>query len=423
LGCYGQRRIKTPVLDRMAAEGLRFTDHYAGSTVCAPSRCVLLTGHHTGHARIRGNTPGLLQPEDVTVAELLKKGGYATGCIGKWGVGHPPPPGDPAANGFDEFFGYLNMWHAHNFYPEYLFHNGRRVPLRNKVAQPRPNGAGVAIERVDYAHDLFADAALKFVERHRRRPFFLYLPFNIPHANNEAGRKGMEVPSFGPYAETDWPEPQKGHAAMITRMDRDVGRLLAKLRELELDEKTLVLFTSDNGPHAEGGATPEFNHSSGRLRGKKRDLYEGGIRVPLIARWPGRIEPGTVTDHVSAFWDFLPTACELAGVDVPEETDGVSYRRTLLGLEGQPKHEFLYWEFYEQGGKRAVRAGRFKAVRLNVNRDPDGPNPDGPSPDSPIELYDLSRDPGERKNVASEHLDVVRRMQQRMAAAHRPVVK
>ena len=410
LGCYGQKRIRTPNIDRLAAEGIRFTDHYAGSTVCAPSRCVLMTGLHTGHARIRGNSPGLMKPEDVTVAELLKGAGYATGCIGKWGIGHPPPPGDPARNGFDYFFGYLNMWHAHNFYPEFLFRNADRVPLvGNKVARPRGNGAGVAVQRAQYTHDLFAEEALEFVERKKDRPFFLYLPFNIPHANNEAGRKGMEVPSLGQYADLDWPEPQKGHAAMITRMDADVGRLMAKLKKLGIDEKTLVLFTSDNGPHREGGNNPDFNDSNGPLRGIKRDLYEGGIRVPLVARWPGKIKPATKTDHISAFWDFLPTACELARVKPPKNIDGISYLPTLLGKnEEQPAHDYLYWEFHEQGGKQAVRLGDYKGVRLNTRKNPDGS----------IELYDLAKDLGETTDVAEKRPEIVQRIRKIMSASH-----
>ncbi len=410
LGCYGQKRIRTPNIDRMAAEGILFTDHYAGSTVCAPSRCVLMTGLHTGHARIRGNSPGLLKPEDVTVAELLKGAGYTTGCIGKWGIGHPPPPGDPARNGFDYFFGYLNMWHAHNYYPEFLFRNADRVPLvGNKVARPRGSGAGVAVERAQYAHDLFAEEALEFIQRNKDRPFFLYLPFNIPHANNEAGRKGMEVPSLGQYADLDWPEPQKGHAAMISRMDADVGRLAAKLKELGIDEKTLVLFTSDNGPHREGGNDPDFNDSNGPLRGIKRDLYDGGIRVPLVARWPGKIKPGTTTDHVSAFWDFLPTACELARVKPPEHIDGLSYLPTLLGKnEEQRAHDYLYWEFQEQGGKQAVRLGNYKGVRLNTRKNPDGP----------IELYDLAKDLGETIDLAEKQPEVVQRIREIMKTSN-----
>ena len=407
LGCYGQKRIGTPNIDRLAAEGIRFTDHYAGSTVCAPSRCVLITGLHTGHARIRGNSPGLMKPDDVTVAELLKAAGYATGCIGKWGIGHPPPPGDPARNGFDYFFGYLNMWHAHNYYPEFLFRNADRVPLvGNKVDRPGGSGAGMAVQRAQYTHDMFAEEALEFVQRNKDRPFFLYLALTIPHANNEAGRKGMEVPSLGQYADLDWPEPQKGHAAMISRMDADVGRLAARLKELGIDEKTLVLFTSDNGPHREGGNNPDFNDSNGPLRGIKRDLYDGGIRVPLVARWPGKIEPGSTTDHVSAFWDFLPTACELAGVKPPTNIDGISYLPTLLGKsEEQPTHDYLYWEFHEQGGKQAVRLGNFKGIRLNTRKNPDGP----------IELYDLTKDLGETIDVAEEQPEVVGRIREIMS--------
>ncbi|HYW80366.1 MAG TPA: arylsulfatase [Thermoguttaceae bacterium] len=403
LGCYGQRRIKTPSIDRLAAEGLRFTDHYAGSTVCAPSRCVLMTGKHTGHARIRSNTPGLMADEDVTVAEVLRGVGYRTGVIGKWGIGHPPPPGDPARNGFDYFYGYLDMWHAHNFYPEFLFRNGDKVPLAgNRVPSAPANGSGVAVERAQYTHDLFAAEALQFVERNRDRPFFLYLALNIPHANNEAGRRGMEVPDYGRYADLDWPEPQKGHAAMITRMDADVGRLIAKLAELGLEENTLVLFTSDNGPHREGGADPDFNNSNGPLRGIKRDLYEGGIRVPLIARWPGKVAPGTTTDHASAFWDFLPTACELAGAESPKGIDGISYLPTLLGdASRQKQHDHLYWEFQN---KPAVRQANWKAVRLN--------------PSSKIELYDLDNDLGETTNIAADNPTIVERMTRLIEAAH-----
>ncbi|MGC8643074.1 MAG: arylsulfatase, partial [Isosphaeraceae bacterium] len=293
LGCYGQKRIKTPVIDQMAAEGIRFTDHYAGSTVCAPSRCVLMSGLHTGHAQVRNNVevkPMGQQPlraGTVTVARLLHQAGYATALCGKWGLGGPGSTGVPNEQGFDDFFGYLCQRHAHNFYPEFLFHNVERVPLPgNKVSQPREDGAGVAVRRGQYAPDLFADEALKFIERNQDRPFFLYFASTLPHANDEAGNKGMEVPSLGEYAKLDWPEPQKGHAAMITRLDSYVGRLLAKLKELGLDEKTIVFFASDNGPHGEGGCNPNFNDSNGPLRGMKRDLHDGGIRVPLIARWP-----------------------------------------------------------------------------------------------------------------------------------------
>lgn len=410
LGCYGQKVIQTPHLDRMAAEGMRFTDHYAGSTVCAPSRCCLMTGLHTGHALIRGNATVPLRPSDVTVAELLKGAGYATGIIGKWGLGEEGSTGIPNRQGFDYWFGYLNQRHAHNYYPTYLWRNEEKVWLANEVRDVNPPG-GVATKRVQYSHDLFAEEALAFVERNKDNPFFLYLPFTIPHANNEAKDKGMEVPSLEPYEGRDWPEPQKGHAAMITRMDRDIGRLMARLEKLGLDKNTLVMFSSDNGPHKEGGADPEFFHSSGPLRGYKRAVYEGGIRVPLIARWPSIIEPGSWSNHISAFWDFLPTCCELAGVEPPEGIDGISMVPTLLGLRWrQLWHEYLYWEFHEQGKKQAVRMDDWKGVRLNVAKEPDGP----------IELYNLKDDIGETRNIAARHPDIVAKIEECMKAARVP---
>ena len=410
LGCYGQQTIQTPNLDRMAAEGVIFTDHYAGSTVCAPSRCCLMTGVHTGHAWIRGNDRIPLRPSDVTVAELLKQAGYTTGIVGKWGLGEPQTSGIPNKKGFDHWLGYLNQLHAHNYYPDYLWRNEEKVYLANEVKPINPPG-GVATKRVQYSDDLFTADALQFLEWSKDRPFFLYLAYTIPHANNEAGKNGMEVPSYGPYANKDWPEPQKGHAAMITRMDADIGRLFARLQSLGLDDKTLVLFSSDNGPHKEGGADPNFFDSNGPLRGNKRDMYEGGIRVPLIARWPGRIARGTGTDHVCAFWDFLPTCCDLAGVAPPEGIDGISILPTLLGRpENQKKHLYLYWEFHEQGKKQAVRMGCWKGIRLNVAKNPDGP----------VELYDLTIDPAEEENIADQHPDIVAQVAEIMKAAHTP---
>ncbi|MEK7995433.1 MAG: arylsulfatase [Planctomycetota bacterium] len=409
LGCYGQKTIQTPNINRLAAEGMRFTDHYAGSTVCAPSRCCLMTGLHTGHAIVRGNANVPLRPSDVTVAELLKNVGYSTGIIGKWGLGEAGSTGIPNKQGFDYWFGYLNQRHAHNYYPTFLWRNQEQVPLKNEVRDVNPPG-GVATKRVEYSHDLFAAEALRFVEQNKDGRFFLYLTFTIPHANNEAKNQGMEVPSYEPYANRDWPEPQKGHAAMITRMDGDIGRLMARLKELGLDNNTLVMFSSDNGPHKEGGGDPEFFKSSGPLRGYKRALYEGGIRVPLIARWPGRIKAGAVSSHVSAFWDFLPTCCELAGAEAPEGIDGLSMLPALLGKAGQAKHEFLYWEFHEQGKRQAVRMGDWKGVRLNVAKDPD----------APIELYNLKDDVGETKNVAGQNPGIVEKIEKYMKAAHVP---
>jgi len=416
LGCYGQQTIQTPNLDRMAAEGMIFTDHYSGTCVCAPSRCSLMTGLHTGHTYIRGNSE--VQPmgqlplpaDTVTAPRLLKQAGYTTALIGKWGLGGPGSTGIPNKQGFDYFFGYLCQRHAHNYYPEFLFRNEERVPLGNEVRPVNPPG-GVATKRVQYSSDLFSAAALDFVARNRHKPFFLYLAYTIPHANNEAGTDGMEVPSYGPYAREDWPTPQKGHAAMITRMDADIGRLFARLKALGLDGKTLVLFSSDNGPHKEGGVDPAFFDSNGPLRGQKRDLYEGGIRVPFIARWPGRIAAGSGTNHVSAFWDFLPTCCDLAGVTPPEGIDGISILPTLLGKpEEQKKHPYLYWEFHEQGKKQAVRMGDWKAVRLNVAK----------NPNSPIELYNLKDDLGEEHNASDQHPEITQQIADIMKTARTP---
>jgi len=404
LGCYGQDKIKTPNLDRIAQEGMRFTQHYAGSTVCAPSRCSLMTGKHVGHATIRGNVDVLMKPDEMTVAKLMKNAGYSTACIGKWGIGHPPPPDDPHNNGFDHFFGYLSMWHAHNYYPEFLWRNGEKVPLNNvgrhvekhyKKDQEALTGYG--IERNDYTSDLFTREAMAWLGE-QNGPFFLFLSYTIPHANNEAmelgGEHGMEVPDLGEYQNTDWPVAEKGKAAMISRMDRDIGAIMNKLKDLGIDQNTLVIFTSDNGPHKEGGVDPDFFNSSGIVRGKKRDLYEGGIRVPMLARWPVKIEPGTTSDHISAFWDVLPTLAELTNQNTPDDIDGISFLPTLSGKESEQKvHEYLYWEFHEGSSKQAVRMGKWKAVRL--------------APSKPVELYDLTQDIREEHNIASDHPEII----------------
>jgi arylsulfatase A-like enzyme len=408
LGCYGQTVIRTPNIDRLAAEGMRFTDHYAGSTVCAPSRCCLMTGLHTGHAYVRGNALVPLRPEDTTIAEILKQAGYTTGLVGKWGLGENDSSGIPNRKGFDYFFGYLSQVHAHNYYPEFLWRNQEKVPLRNEVRRPETGYArekgGAATKRIDYSHDLCTAESMDFISRNSgtgEKPFFLYAAYTAPHANNEAegvlGVHGMEVPDYGEYADKDWPEPQKGHAAMISRLDRDIGALMDKLQALGIDDNTLVIFSSDNGPHKEGGADPEFFGSGGPLKGIKRDLYEGGIRVPMIARWPGNIAPGTVSSHVSSFWDFLPTAAEIAGVQPPAGIDGISYAPELLG-ESQTGHEFLYWEFHEgRESKQAVRMGNWKYVRTRLSQ--------------PGELYDLAVDIGETDNIAADHPDIVRKIE------------
>jgi arylsulfatase A-like enzyme len=405
LGCYGQKNIKTPRLDRMAAEGMRFTQYYAGSTVCAPSRCVLMTGLHTGHCYIRGNRRDNLRPQDLTVAEVFKQAGYATGHVGKWGLGHEGSTGLPTRQGFDEFFGYLGQNHAHNYYPTFLWRNENRVRLANEVPKESKDGAGVATRRVEYSADLIADEAIRFVERNRERPFFLYYAPTIPHANNEAGKAGMEVPDLGEYRNRDWPAGVKAHAAMITRMDSQIGRLFDRLKELGLDENTVVFFSSDNGPHRESGYDPDANDSNGPLRGIKRSMHDGGIRVPLVVRWPARIKPGSVSEFVGYFADFLPTAAELSGVQPPVNTDGVSIVPTLTGDGGKQKqHAYLYWEFYEQRGGRAVRMGPWKGVR--------------PTWHAPLALYDMTRDIGEDHNIAAQHPDIVAKIESIMQRTH-----
>lgn len=390
LSCYGQETLETPNIDRLAAEGMRFTDVYAGSTVCAPSRCCLATGKHLGHATVRGNkNPEIpLAPGDVTFAEVAKQGGYATAMYGKWGVGGPLTTGHPNDQGFDDFYGVLSQWHAHMFYPDHVWENRVERFLQENFA-----GKGT------YIHDKFTEKALSFVDENWQRPFLLYLPYTVPHTNNELGRAtgdGMEVPEYGEFDGMDWPNPEKGFAAMVARLDRDVGRILDKLEERGIAENTVVFFTSDNGPHREGGHDPEFFGSRGGLRGIKRDLYEGGIRVPMLVRWPAEIEPGQVSDYPWAFWDFVPTVADLAGVPAPEGIDGISVAPLLRG-ESQPEHPYLYWEFHERGFKQAIRDGKWKAVRLGVGE--------------PLEIYDLSEDLAEENDIAAANPDVVRRME------------
>jgi arylsulfatase A-like enzyme len=387
LGCYGQQKIKTPNLDKMASEGMRFTQCYAGSPVCAPSRATLMTGLHSGHARIRGNEAMPLLAEDVTVAEVLKQADYKTAAVGKWALGLANTTGTPNKQGFDEFFGYLSQTAAHDYYPTELYRNDR-VFVMQKNLEGRKG---------QYSHDMFSMVASNFVRVNPFKSFFLYLAYTIPHANNELKNKGMEVPSSEPYEKEDWPEPEKRKAAMITRMDRDVGELFKHLKALKIDEDTIVFFSSDNGPHKEGGVNPDFFNASGPLRGIKRDVYEGGIRVPMIVRWPGKIKPGAVSDQPWAFWDFAATAAEIAGVRPPEKTDGISILPTLLGKPQTNQHQFFYWEFHEKGSKQAVRMGDWKAVRPEVGK--------------PLELYDLKTDVHEEHNVANEHMDVIEKVE------------
>jgi arylsulfatase A-like enzyme len=408
LGSYGQKLIRTPHLDRMAAEGMRFTQFYAGSTVCAPSRSVLLTGRHLGYTTVRGNAGGrkgaqTLAADDVSVARLLQRSGYATGLVGKWGLGELHEPGEPRRQGFDYYYGFLSQTHAHNHYPSFLWRNGEKVALPNDlVPVGTVAGVGYATKRVAYAGDLFAGEVKDFVARHRAQPFFLYYSVITPHANNERSRvlgDGNEVPDLGEYASRDWSDAAKAHAAMVTRLDRDVGALLAHLKELGLDERTLVLFSSDNGPHREGGPdyNPAFFNVSGPLTGLKRSLTDGGIRVPFLARWPGRIKAGAVSDHVGYFGDILATCAELAGAEPTTPHNGISLVPELLGRGAQPKHEYLYWEFYEQGVSQAVLLeGRWKALRLK-------------SLTAPLQLFDLKTDIAEKTDVAARHPEIVAR--------------
>ncbi|MGL6095590.1 MAG: arylsulfatase [Fimbriiglobus sp.] len=409
LGCYGQTKIKTPNLDRLAADGVRFTQCYAGSTVCAPSRCALMTGLHTGHCRVRGNGGGgnprmnvALTKSDPCVADVLKRAGYATALVGKWGLGEENSPGVPNLKGFDFFYGYLNQVHAHNYYPDFLWRNWRKEPLQNG-----PSGASnVTSKRAEYAPDLCRAEAEKFIADNHDRPFFLYFATTLPHANNEKTRldgNGNEVPTDAPYTDEKWPQPEKDKASMITRLDADVGALLAALTKHGLDDKTLVLFVSDNGPHKEGGNDPAFFASSGPLRGIKRSLHEGGIRIPAIARWPGVTKPGSVSDHVWAFWDFMPTAADIAGVAGPVTTDGLSILPTLTRRGEQVRHRYLYWEFHEGGFQQAVRERDWKAIR--------------PGPGKPLRLYNLKADPGEATDVAEQNPAIVKGFEETLETA------
>ncbi|MBI9017726.1 MAG: arylsulfatase [Phycisphaerae bacterium] len=396
LGCYGQKKIKTPNIDKLAAEGMKFTQHYAGNTVCAPSRCVLLTGLHSGHSFIRDNYEingyQLALPAGTkTVGHLFQDAGYKTCCIGKWGLGGPDSTGTPAKMGFQHFFGYLGQVQAHSYYPDHLWRNSDQIPLGGTV----------------YSHDLMTKEALWFINKYKDQPFFLHIPYTIPHTK-------FQVPELGEYANTDWASDHKIQAAMISRMDRDIGTIMELLKKQNIDNDTIVIFTSDNGPHAQSG-TGTFFDANGPLRGIKRDLYEGGIRDPFVIRWPGKVKPGVTTDHISTFWDFLPTCADLLGVKCPkvkwsdgteQDTDGISYLPTILGKSGQKQHEYLYWEFKARK-TQAVRQGKWKLVRKSVNTE------------NPIsELYDLDADLGESNNIASANPAKVAELEQIASNAH-----
>ncbi|MDP6468934.1 MAG: arylsulfatase [Pirellulaceae bacterium] len=436
LGCYGQKWIKTPHIDRIAHEGIRFTNHYSGNAVCAPSRCNLMTGKHPGHAFIRnnGNPPArrnLGTPEqlyfpgqfpipsnEVTIQEMLKQKKYATAAIGKWGLGFEGSTGDPNRQGVDLFYGFLCQVHAHNHYPKFLWH------LRNGNAKKEMlSGNDRTLHGKTYSQDRFIDVALEFIDQNKDRPFFLYMPFAIPHLSIQAPEASVneykDVIPEEAYKHRGYlphPTPRAGYAAMVTHMDRGVGQIMARVAELGLDANTLIIFTSDNGPtyNRLGGSDSDFFASAGNFRGLKGSLYEGGIRVPMVARWPGKIKAESVTDLPSAFWDVMPTIAEITGTTPPEKIDGISFAPTLLGeLDRQEKHEYLYWEFAAYGGQQAVRQGNWKAIRQNMlkksNQDP-----------LQTELYDLANDIGEQRNVAAQHPDVIAKLNVIMQQARTP---
>jgi len=434
LGSYGQEKIRTPHLDRLAGEGMKFTQHYSGSTVCAPSRCVLLTGRHTGNSLVRdnyelgdftdGNEGGQLPLPlgTFTLATMLKDQGYKTAAIGKWGLGGPGSTGVPNKQGFDHFYGYLCQKQAHNYYPTHLWRNQEWDTLRNEYFNPHQKLDGDAndpssyesYKAQDYTMDLMAEEALGFLRENYEDPFFLYLPFPVPHLAlqvpdetiAELGYSFPETPYRGDKSYLPHQTPRAAYAAMITNMDRQIGRILTLLEDLGVDDNTLVIFSSDNGTTFDvGGVDREFFGSLRPLRGYKTTLYEGGIRVPMIAKWPGKIAPGSNTDHISAFWDVVPTVAEITGGTYPESVDGISFLPTLLGQSDQKSHDYLYWEFHGRwDGAQAVRMGNWKAVRLGGHDDPE----------APMELYDLTTDIGEQMDVAESNPEVVEKVRMYM---------
>lgn len=418
LSCYGQKKFRTPNIDQLAKNGMLFTRHYAGCTVCAPSRSSLMTGLHTGHTPIRGNKGW--EPEGqhpipantFTIAEMLKEAGYTTGAFGKWGLGFIGTEGDPNKQGFDEFFGFNCQSLAHNYFPSYLWYNNQKVILQGNSGD----------QFKEYAPKLIHDKALRFIEKNNpnqtRKPFFLFYPNIIPHAElllleeNMKEFRGKLLPekiykgaepgatNFRNGGYGTQPESHAAFAAMVTLLDKQVGEIVAKLKELELDKNTIIIFSSDNGPHLEGGADPDYFDSNGPLKGFKRDLYEGGIRVPMIASWIGKIKAASTTDHVSAFWDVMPTVAEIAGIPVREKLDGISFLPSLTGNGIQEKHETLYWEFHELDGRQALLRNDWKLVRYHVF-----------APEKiTTELYNLKTDIGEENNVASGNPELVKEM-------------
>ena len=422
LGCYGQKIIKTPNIDKLASRGMLFTQHYSGSTVSAPSRSSLMTGLHTGHTYIRGNKevrPEGQQPlpaDIYTMAEMFKDAGYTTGAFGKWGLGFPGSEGDPNNQGFDTFFGYNCQRLGHHYYPDFLNDNQGKFMLEGNQG----------LNKGQYAPDIIQQRTLQFIRDNAGKPFFLYVPSIIPHAEIFAPDDSIlalykgKIKDTKPYRGVDSGKnykdgsygssqfPRTTFAAMITRLDMHVGQIVAELKRLGLDNNTLIIFTSDNGPHQEAGADPDFFNSYGPLRGYKRDLFEGGIRVPLIATWPGKIKAGTSSDHISAFWDMMPTFKALTGSKSKFKTDGISMLPTLLGEKKQKEHKYLYWEFHEKGGRIAVRKGNWKGVKLDFAK----------NPNAPMLLFDLSKDLREENNIADKYPEIVADLEKIMKKSH-----
>lgn len=418
---YGQKLIQTPNLNRLAKQGMKYTQFYAGTSVCAPSRSSLMTGQHTGHTPIRGNKEVMpegqvpIPDSTVTIAEVMKKAGYTTGIFGKWGLGFPGSEGDPVKQGFDRFYGYNCQGEAHRYYPTHLWDNTTRIDLQ---------GNDSLLRAVTYAPELIQQKALQFIDDNKSKPFMLFLTYTLPHAELLVPDDSLFQMYKGKFAETPYhgmdygPKanrmgyasqqyPRTTFAAMVTRLDMYVGQVMAKLKALGLDENTLVIFTSDNGPHFEGGADPKFFNSGGGLRGEKRDLYEGGIREPFIVKWKGKVKAGTTNNYAGAFWDVMPTLAQIANQPVPASIDGISFLPSMKG-EKQKAHDYLYWEFHEGGGRQAVRFSDWKCVRLNV---------DDPAKTT-VELYNLSNDRAEKNNVAAQHKDIVEKAMQLMKESH-----
>lgn len=418
LGCYGQKLIETPNLDKLAANGIRFTQFYAGTSVCAPSRASLMTGLHTGHTPIRGNyeikPEGQLPLPDSAyiMPEMFKAAGYKTGAFGKWGMGFPGSEGDPTKQGVDRFFGYNCQRQSHNFFPDHLWDNQQQVKLSNTLTHQK-----------QYAPQLIQEQAIAFLKANKSNPFFMYLAYTLPHA-------GLQLPDGDPIfahykkkfneqpkaVSHNWdgngyqPQayPHAAYAAMVTRLDNYIAEVVKQLKILGLDKNTLIIFTSDNGPHQEGGNDPSFFNSNGGFKGIKRQLTEGGIREPMIAYWPGKIKAATVSDHIGAFWDFMPTFAELIDQPLKGTTDGISILPTFVRNGPQKQHHFLYWEFHEDGGRQAVRIGKWKGIKENVKK----------NPNVLISLYDLNTDPKETKNIADQHPDIVKKIQDIMNNQH-----